>query len=242
MPNPFFKFKEFTIHQDQCAMKVCTDSCILGAWFAAKTAPFSQVLDIGSGTGLLMLMIAQKTCGTVHGIELDLQAYKQLKENTEASKWHSRCTVFPGDVRSWSFSEKYDFIITNPPFFEGSLTASTAEKNLARHSSQLSLEELLRAIDGCLKPSGSFGILLPYDRAGYFEKLAVSHLFYPREKLFIRQTPAHDFFRVAMHFSHNPEKSVLSSELCIQDENRQYTLEFKELMQDYYLHFPKYPS
>src|SRR5580704_7658596 len=161
MSNLFFKFKEFTIHQDQCAMKVCTDSCILGAWFAGKIPSYSLVLDMGSGTGLLMLMLAQKSNAEFHGIELNLPTYKQLKENICGCKWEKRITVFAGDLRSWAFSEKYDFIITNPPFFEGDLEAATDEKNSAKHAKDLTLEELIIAIDKNLKPEGSFGILLP---------------------------------------------------------------------------------
>ena len=86
MSNPYFQFKQFTIYQDQCAMKVCTDACILGAWFAEKTPSYSLVLDIGSGTGLLMLMLAQQHKGQIQGIELDLAAFKQLKENITQSK------------------------------------------------------------------------------------------------------------------------------------------------------------
>src|ERR1051326_2195609 len=104
MANTYFQFKQFTIHQDQCAMKVCTDACILGAWFAEKIPSQSAVLDIGSGTGLLMLMLAQKNRGEIDGIELDLPSFKQLKENITNSKWKENLHVFPGDVRTFSFA------------------------------------------------------------------------------------------------------------------------------------------
>src|SRR5215469_2574817 len=100
MPNNYFQFKQLTIHQDQCAMKVCTDACILGAWFAEKIPNSSFVLDIGSGTGLLMLMLAQKSKSEIDGIEVDLPAFKQLRENIAASQWKDRLQAFPGDVRT----------------------------------------------------------------------------------------------------------------------------------------------
>ena len=128
MANTYFQFKQFIIHQDQCAMKVCTDACILGAWFAEKIPSQSAVLDIGSGTGLLMLMLAQKNKSEIDGIELDLSSFKQLKENISISKWKESLHAFPGDVRTFSFSSKYDFIIVNPPFFEGDLLSSSAGK------------------------------------------------------------------------------------------------------------------
>jgi tRNA1Val (adenine37-N6)-methyltransferase len=103
MRNSYFQFKQFTVYQDQCAMKVCTDACILGAWFAAKAPAYANVLDIGSGTGLLMLMLAQKHKGEIMGIELELDAFRQLKDNIEKSPWRQLLKVFPGDVRSFSF-------------------------------------------------------------------------------------------------------------------------------------------
>ena len=235
MANSYFQFKQFIIHQDQCAMKVCTDACIFGAWFAEKIPAWSTTLDIGGGTGLLMLMLAQKQKGEIHGIELDLLAYRQLKDNIELSPWKERIRAFPGDVRSFSFPAPFDFIISNPPFYEGDLPASTEAKNLARHSHELTLADLLTAIDVNLAVSGSFGILLPYHRLTYFEELAVSRGFHLREKLLVRQTPRHHHFRGILHFSRRPERSSVESELVIQDSSGQYTEEFVELLKDYYL-------
>lgn len=237
MSNPFFQFKQFLIRQDQCAMKVCTDACILGAWFANKTPPWSQVLDIGSGTGLLMLMLAQKHKGEIRGIELDLNAYRQLKDNVGQSPWRQMLKVFPGDVRSFSFPGKFDFIITNPPFYEGDLAASSEAANLAKHSKELTLAELLTVIDANLTTEGSFGILLPYHRAGWFEEHAVSdHGFSLRERLLVRQTPRHDFFRSILYFSRRRERFVPTSELTIQNSEGNYTEDFTDLMRDYYLY------
>ncbi|HTQ64175.1 MAG TPA: methyltransferase [Puia sp.] len=236
MPNNYFQFKQFIIQQDQCAMKVCTDACILGAWFAEKIPSSSSVLDIGSGTGLLMLMLAQKNKSEIDGIELDLPSFKQLKENIDASKWKENLKAFPGDVRTFSFPVKYDFIIVNPPFFEGGLISSSDKKNIARHSLELTLEELIRVIKKNIHPSGSFGILLPFHRADKFEKLALENNFCLHEKLLIRQTPGHSFFRSIMHFSQNKMNPVIKTELSIQDKNGDYTKEFVELMKDYYLY------
>jgi len=235
MPNPYFQFKQFTIFQDQCAMKVCTDACILGAWFSEKTPDYSTVLDIGSGTGLLMLMLAQKHKGEIQGIELDLSAFRQLKENIGQSKWHNELKVFPGDVRKYNFSHKFDFIITNPPFFEGDLQADSHSRNLARHSKELTLTELLTSIDENLSSQGSFGILLPYHRVPYFEDLAKSRHFHLREKLLVRQTPRHDHFRAVLHFSRIKENFIPETELSIHNDQGQYTDDFVELMREYYL-------
>jgi len=218
-------------------MKVCTDACILGAWFAEKIPSHSTVLDIGSGTGLLMLMLAQKNRSEIDGIELDLPSFKQLKENIGSSKWKEHLHAFPGDVRTFSFSSKYDFIIANPPFFEGDLLSSSHEKNIAMHSKALTFDQLIEVIDGNLAVSGFFGILLPYHRTDWFEQLALSNNFYLHEKLLIRQTPHHSYFRSILHFSRNKVNFMVSAELAIQNETGDYTSEFVELMKDYYLNF-----
>jgi tRNA1Val (adenine37-N6)-methyltransferase len=195
------------------------------------------VLDIGSGTGLLMLMLAQKHKGDIRGIELDLEAFRQLQDNIGQSPWRQMLRVFPGDVRTFSFPAKFDFIITNPPFYEGDLPAATTAANLARHSKELTLAELLEVIDANLTPQGSFGILLPYHRTNWFEETArVAHGFSLREKLLVRQTPRHDFFRSILYFSRHRENFTPTTELTIQDNEGVYSNDFTELMRDYYLY------
>jgi tRNA1Val (adenine37-N6)-methyltransferase len=157
MPNPYFQFKQFIIHQDKCAMKVCTDACILGAWCSQKISSYPLVLDIGSGTGLLMLMLAQKHKGQIHGIELEPSCFEQLRDNIQQSKWKDKLQVFPGDARSFAFPNNYDLIISNPPFFEGELNAETETSNLAKHSKELTLSALMEIIDANLAPAaGTF--------------------------------------------------------------------------------------
>lgn len=217
-------------------MKVCTDGCILGAWFAEKIPSYSTILDVGSGTGLLMLMLAQKSKAKISGIEFDLPAYKQLKENISQSKWRERLEAFPGDVRAHSFTEKFDFIISNPPFFENDLLSPVEGKNIAKHSKELSLEELIHVVDKNLDASGSFGTLLPFHRSVYFEELALQQGFHLKEKLSVRQTPRHNFFRSIMHFSRKKENSPDAFELCIHNEEGKFSSEFGEMMKDYYLY------
>jgi len=241
MPNSYFRFKQFTVHQDQCAMKVCTDACILGAWFADKAPAYARVLDIGSGTGLLMLMLAQKHKGEIRGIEIDLAAFRQLKDNIDKSPWRHLSKVYPGDVRSFSFPEKFDFIISNPPFYENDLPASSPTANLARHSKELTLSELLEAIDTNLSHAGSFGVLLPYHRTAWFEEqAAIGYGFALKEKLLVRQTPRHDFFRSVLHFSRQKDNFIPTTELSIQDNAGGYIEDFIELMKDYYLTLPSH--
>jgi Predicted O-methyltransferase len=236
MPNPYFQFKQFTIQQDQCAMKVCTDACILGAWFSAKIPEYSTVLDIGSGTGLLMMMLAQRSSAEIHGIEIDLDSYKQLKENISQNKWRERLKAFPGDVRTYAFPAKYNFIISNPPFFENDLASDKEREQVAKHSKTLTLDELITVIDKNLQPFGSFGVLLPYHRWAYFDKLAAAFGFFLTEKLFVKQSLRHGYFRAILHYSRRREQFAPGYELIIQKEDGAYTGEFVELLKDYYLY------
>lgn len=217
-------------------MKVCTDACILGAWFSAKIPQYSTVLDIGSGTGLLMMMLAQRSQAEIHGIEIDLTAYEQLKENTSQNDWKERLKVFAGDARNFHFPLKYDFIISNPPFFENDLLSTSHSEQVAKHSKHLTLEALVEVIASNLQPHGAFGILLPYHRWEEFNKLAVQQNFSLTEKLIVRHTPKHAPFRAILHYTRNHDHFAPDLELNIKDENGGYTPEFAELLKDYYLY------
>lgn len=216
-------------------MKVSTDACILGAWFASRLGNSKSALDVGTGTGLLMLMLAQKNNLKIDGIELDHSAFLQLRENLESSNWKDNLMALAGDARNFSFSKKYDFIISNPPFFENDLPSSSLTKNQAKHDSTLTLAELVRIIDENLYGLGSFGILLPYQRMDELIRSCKSHHFFLNEKLLIRQTPRHRYFRAILHFSRSEKESEKSEELIIKDESDQYTESFIALMKDYYL-------
>ena len=236
MANPYFQFKHFTIHQDQCAMKVCTDACILGAWFSQKIADYSMILDIGSGTGLLMMMLAQRSESEIHGIEIDLPSFKQLKENISQNKWKERLRVFPGDAKNYRFPNSYDFIIANPPFYENDLESEAENEQVAMHSKKLTLEELVEVIDRNLEADGSFGVLLPYHRTAYFQTLAETKKFHLLETLTVRHSAKHEPFRSIVYYGRYRENFVPQNELIIQQEDGFYTPEFRELLKDYYLY------
>jgi tRNA1Val (adenine37-N6)-methyltransferase len=217
-------------------MKVCTDACILGAWFSGKIPLNALTLDAGSGTGLLMLMLAQKNNGRFHGIEIDFDSYQQSNENIKLSKWNDRMQILPGDFCTYSFPKKYDFIISNPPFFDKSLPSPQLKKNIARHSYTLTLEQLLEGISLNLKPTGSFGVLLPYNRTSFFEKLAIGKNYHLIEKLLVKQSPKDKYFRSILHFS-TIKSFTADYELAILENQGGYTHEFKDLMKEYYLDF-----
>lgn len=217
-------------------MKVSTEACILGAWFGNQDLDYKTVLDIGAGTGLLMLMLAQKRAGKFNGIEIDTEAAAQLKENILQSPWNENCFVFEGDIRSYPLPVVYDFIISNPPFYEKQLSSPSDSVNLARHSSSLTLEELIKAIDINLSNEGSFGIILPMERAIYFKQLAIEKEFSLIQKLNISHSPAHSPFRSILHFSRNSDIKSKVHQLVIRDREGNYSDEFTLLLKDYYLY------
>ena len=217
-------------------MKVSTDACLFGALFARKDLKAKEILDIGSGTGLLMLMLAQKQHAKISGIEIDATCFEQLQENVQNSEWRERLNTFHGDVKSFRSDTKFDFIITNPPFYENSLKAQTDEANLARHSKELSLEELLVSIDALLANTGHFGVLLPFQRTSQFEKMATLKGFHLLEKLLVRQSPTHLHFRSILHYSRNKYSNVFEKDLIIVKGEGEYTEEFIQLLKDYYLY------
>ena len=223
-------------------MKVTTDACLFGAWAAEKIAnqkpAAEEMLDIGTGTGLLILMLAQKTNASIDGIEIDRDAFEQAKENFASSPLSSRINIIHQDVKAFSFKKKYDIIISNPPFYENELKSGNAKKNIALHNEGLLLTELLDIIKQNLRPDGRFYLLLPYKRINDMEKIFGQQQLAINHKVFVRQSINHDYFRiiVAGTFQQENQIELLTSEISIWNEKQQYTEEFIELLKDYYLY------
>ena len=234
MPNSWFRFKQFIIQQDKCAMKVCTDSCILGAWSAKHLNGVERILDVGTGTGLLSLMLAQKSMSRIDSIELDPESAAQALENIMNSSWSARIRLLEGNVLHFPLPSDYDFIISNPPFFESDLRSPVEKKNKSKHDETLTLDELIVVIRKHLKTMGKFCVLLPFHRDSQFEKLASDYGFFLQEKLAVRQTPAHPPFRSICLFGFQQPEMTELKELVIKNKNGKYSNEFVDLMSDYY--------
>jgi len=239
MANSYFQFKQFIIQQEKAALKVSTDSCLFGAWVANEIEngklKVENVLDIGTGTGLLMLMLAQKCNATIDGIEIDTSSYLQAKENMEASIWKDRLQLFHADVKSFRFQKKYNFIITNPPFYEADLKSDSSVRNVAMHDEGLKLVELLHIVDENLDAEGGFAVLLPFHRSDEFISKALSLNLFLNKRLNVRQTTNHSYFRSLLLFGRKKTESDLN-ELSIKNELNQYTSSFENLLKDYYLY------
>jgi tRNA1Val (adenine37-N6)-methyltransferase len=237
--NSFFQFKQFTVHQEFCAMKVSTDSCIFGATvaeaFAAKGLQAANYLDIGAGTGLLSLMLAQKTSAFIDAVEIDKNASEQAKNNFDASPFKERLSVYNSDILHFNSSKKYDGIICNPPFFEGDLQSPDEKKNTAKHDTSLTLQQLLFISDNHLKDEGTLAVLLPYHRVDDFITEAVVQNFYVEEKILVRNSLHHPYFRGILFLSKINTLSI-TRQLVIKNETGNYTGEFISLQKDYYLY------
>jgi len=254
MANSYFQFKQFIIQQDRCAMKVTTDGCLFGAWAAERVrgqgsgagsliSECRNVLDIGTGTGLLSLMIAQKNDFSIDTIEMDKDAFEQASENITASPWADRIKVFHADANEFEFPDPYDIIISNPPFYENELKGENLKKNLAHHHEGLLLPELLAIIKKSLKPDGIFFLLLPFKRNDEIRKLFTESNLSIRQLIFVRPSTRHDFFRIMLEGKSRMDVSTETEieEISIKnaspaDERDQYTPSFTDLLKDYYLH------
>jgi len=239
MPNDYFRFKQFIVHQDKCAMKVCTDACLFGAWVAAHYSSLTthHSLDIGTGTGLLSLMLAQKNPDVViDAVEIDEPAASQAKENFERSPWQERLTVYNLSIQEFADATKtkYSLIIANPPFYESDLKSDDQKRNLALHSAALNLEALIDIADILLKDDGNFLVLLPHHRTENFIQLSQSK-FFIRKRVFVKQTSQHSYFRTILWLSKQPGMTDESG-ITIMNNAGKYTDEFIALLKDYYLY------
>jgi tRNA1Val (adenine37-N6)-methyltransferase len=236
MANSYFQFKQFTIQQDRCAMKVCTDACVFGAFVAEYLAPqkINNCLDIGTGTGLLSLMLAQKNDMSIDTVEINAEAYLQAKQNIENSIYKNKISIHNQNILGFDNNKKYDFIITNPPFYEGDLMSSQQNKNQAKHNESLTLPKLLQSIIRLFKDNGEFAVLLPYHRIIEFELLANDLNYFVQKEILLKQTPKHLYFRGIQIYSCT-QLIKTTSDLIIKDENNLYTNSFVELLKDYYL-------
>ena len=240
MPNPYFQFKQFTIHHDRCAMNVTTDSCFFGAWVAREIQneklKMKNVLDIGAGTGLLSLMIAQKNELNINAVEIDHDASHQAKENIEASPWKNQVHIFNEDILSFQPGKKYDCIVSNPPFYENELASEQSKKNIAHHSEQLTISQVLKIIKEHLEADGIFFLMLPFKRKEEVERLLRKNGLYVMSSVILSQSVKHSPFRMIIKGVTKETVQGHSTSVSIWDEHQQYTRQFVDLLKDYYLY------
>lgn len=237
--NTYFQFKQFIIHQEKTAMKVCTDACLFGAWVAEKLEhkqiEAKNILDIGCGTGLLSLMLAQKSEASMDAVEINENAFLQGQENISISKWKERISIFHENIIDYNSKKKYDLIICNPPFFENQLKSDDEQRNIAMHATQLSIRKLASSVKNNLEVNGIAAILLPSNTVNNVVAIFKKENLHLIEQLNISHSPTHPLFRTVVLYSFE-EKKTLTYSIAIKEKGNDYSLDFKKLLADYYLH------
>lgn len=232
-----FRFKQFAIEQDRCAMKVGTDGVLLGAWTPLRTTD-CRLLDLGTGTGVIALMLAQRKADAhITALDIDPECAAQARQNGDNSPWGGRLEVVCGSAQEFRPTAPFDLIVSNPPYFEKSLHSPDAGRTLARHTDSLSLEELLAAAERLLASDGRLAVVLPADRAAHFRMIASSRLWLLRQ-LDLRTTPRRPVKRSLLLFARQePSAPPLFEELVIQTAPELFTPEYRHLTRDFYLKF-----
>jgi tRNA1Val (adenine37-N6)-methyltransferase len=237
MPNTWFHFKQFTIQQEHAAMKVGTDGVLLGAW-ASAPGPQSRVLDVGCGTGLIALMLAQRTkYVAVDALEIDPSSARQAEENFQNSPWKERIHCIQSSFQDYSSQckSRYDLIICNPPFFSGSAKTPSKERNLARHDDSLSLEDFFKGSVSLMKKAAIISLILPIEKEAQAMDLITEHKLYCNRLTRVIPAPGKPTKRVLLECSYSPGK-LIEEELTIETETRhQYSDRFKNLVDEFYL-------
>jgi tRNA1Val (adenine37-N6)-methyltransferase len=231
-----FRFKQFIVHQDQTPMKVCTDSCVMGAWVLVEKS--QQILDIGTGTGLLSLMVAQRTKASIVAIEPDEVTYKQAEQNIITSPFAAQIQVLNIDLDSFVSRNPtllFDTIICNPPFFTNSLLSSDERKNRALHQTTLSFDSLIKGIYSLLSEQGLAYILIsPYETAR-LQKVAENLLLHTQIGMRMWANNKKHIRDVLVLSKKSLNISL--NDFYIKQEGDEYSAQMKQLMQPYYLHF-----
>ena len=235
MANSFFRFKQFTINQDKCAMKVGTDGCLLGAW--ADIAQSRRILDVGCGSGLIAIMAAQRCAeARITGIELDEDAASQARENADASPWSERIDIVHEDFLKYSPEEKFDTILSNPPYFTNSLKCPDDKRAKARHNDSLSSIDLLTQAHSLLLDGGKLSVVIPAEQSETWRVQAVSTNLQLTRIVYIHTRPTAAPKRVLMEFTKGIDNATVSeTKFILEEEPGKYSEEAVRLLQPFYL-------
>ena len=236
-----FTFKQFSVNQERCAMKIGTDGVLLGAWTPLINKPFN-VLDIGAGTGILSLMLAQRSnaapnnVGIIDAIEIDEDAYEQCVENFEASPWSDKLFCFHAGLDEFvdEPEDEYDLIISNPPFYTDDYKSDNSSRDLARFEDALPFEELIEAAALLLSDNGIFSVIIPFKEEERFVSLCKELDLFPLKITRVKGTPTTEIKRSLLAFC-KMEQTPLIDELVIEISRHNYTPEYIELTKDFYL-------
>ena len=249
MSTPYFRFKQFTVWHDRCAMKVGTDGVLLGAWAGASESSegasqpaiisaIERILDIGTGSGLVALMLAQRFHNAfIDGIDIDSSAVLQAQDNFSASPFSTRLRAYSSPLQDWQPQEKYDLIVSNPPYFSNSLLCPDNTRTMARHNNTLSFAELLEHSDRLLAPCGTLAFVLPANaEKAILAEARLQHLHCVR-LCRVHTTATKPAKRILISFAHQERKGMhlTSDTLCLSEASHPRSAAYSALTQDFYL-------
>lgn len=232
-----FSFKQFSVEQDRCAMKVGTDAVVLGAWCPIDNNPFS-ILDIGTGTGIIALMLAQRSSAEqIDALEIDEDAYEQAVENFENSPWSDRLFCFHAGLDEFveEPEDEYDIIISNPPFYNEDYKTENSQRDLARFQDAMPFEDLIEAADLLLSENGIFSVIIPYKEEERFINLCSYVELFPVKITRIKGSLATPVVRSLLAFKRYELPVMTTDELVIETSRHVYTREYIDLTKDFYL-------
>lgn len=232
MANPYFEFKKFKVWQDKCAMKVGTDGVLLGAWTDVHGA--KRMLDVGTGTGLVALMLAQRSQAAVVAVELDAAAALQAAENIKASPWPERIEVVQADFKTFETDRRFDVIVSNPPYFIDSLLSPNDARTLARHAGELTYGELLHGVSRLLTPDGVFSVIIPADVSETLTGMAANVGLHPVKRTDIITAPGKLPKRCLLAFGFG-DTTCTTDNLLIETARHCYSAKYIALTKDFYL-------
>lgn len=232
-----FEFKQFSVNQSKCAMKVGTDAVLLGAWVEVNGA--TNILDIGTGTGVIAIMMAQKSTSEIIALDIDAQACEQSRENISNSPWPERIKVFNESLQHFAATShrKFDLIVSNPPYFVDAYKSAEESRNQARHTDQLPFIDLVKCSKELLHTNGRLCIILPTKESLKFRELAAANNLYLTKITHVKTTQYKDEKRQLLQFEHINKKLFEETLVIEQDERHCYSKEYKELTKDFYLSF-----
>lgn len=241
MSNEPFHFKKFNINQDRCAMKIGTDGVLLGAWTSVNQNLFS-ILDIGAGTGLVSLMLAQRSnsvpiaIGIIDAIEIDDNTFEQCTENFENSPWNDRLFCYHTSLEEFveEVDEKYDLIVSNPPFYSEDYKSKDKQRDLARFSDALPFQHLVDCVSKLLSNEGKFSVIIPFKEEANFIALASEVNLFTNSILRVKGNPNSEIKRSLLEFSFY-KSEITINELIIETSRHKYTQDYINLTKDFYL-------
>jgi tRNA1Val (adenine37-N6)-methyltransferase len=232
-----FRFRKFSVEDELSSMRIGTDAVLLGAWINPENR--SDILDIGTGCGVIALMMAQKSNALITAIDIDEDSANQASVNFRNSPWDKRMKALHCSFQEFSklHNRTFDLVITNPPYFRNSLRSPSRRRNIARHDDQLNAHDLLTGMNGILNSKGGFYIILPTEDAISFREYAKLYNLFLVRQLQVKSKPGRKPKRIALEFSFAPPLNAISEEIIIRREDNSFSKAYLELTKDFYLDF-----